>query len=107
MITLTDAAAAKIKSFCEEEAMEKCSIRIALKGGGCSGFSHDMELSSLQKDNDELFHIKGVDVLIDSISLQYMENVTIDWEESLMTSGFKFTSPDITSSCGCGKSISY
>ncbi len=107
MISLTEKAVVKLKEIAESEQIGHTSVRVKLKGGGCAGMTHDMNFDNEKLDGDEELEFDGVILLIDEISLQYMSNVTIDWEDRLISSGFKFNSPDITGSCGCGKSISY
>lgn len=107
MITLTEKAVEKLKEIAESEAIGHTSVRIGLKGGGCAGMTHEMNFDDIKKDTDEVLELDGVTILIDHISSQYMENVTVDWEDQLISSGFKFKSPDITGSCGCGHSVSY
>lgn len=107
MISLTDFALQKLKEIAAAEGLEKQFVRIKLKGGGCSGMTHEMDFVPVKLDTDELFEFDTIKVIIDPISFQYMENVSIDYVDSLISSGFKFSSPDIKSSCGCGHSVSY
>jgi iron-sulfur cluster insertion protein len=107
MITLTEKAVEKLKEIAESEAIGHTSIRVKIKGGGCAGFMHDMNFDDIKSETDEVVEQDGVVVLVDPLSYQYLENVTIDWEDHLISAGFRFKSPDITSSCGCGHSVDY
>lgn len=107
MITMTDKAVEKIKEISESEGLENQYVRIKVKGGGCSGMMHDMEFTIQKGDLDEEIEFDGVKIIIDPVSFQYLENVNIDYVDALIGGGFKFTSPDILTSCGCGKSVSY
>lgn len=107
MITLTEIAKQKLKEIAESEGLENQFVRVKLKGGGCSGMMHDMEFTDQKLDTDELLEFDGIKIIIDPISNQYLENTTIDYLDALMGGGFKFISPDIVTSCGCGKSVSY
>lgn len=107
MITLTKKAVAKIKEISELEGIGHTCIRVKIVGGGCAGMMHDMSFEDVKRDDDDLIEMDGVKLIIDPISAQYMENTTVDWEDRIISSGFTFKSPDITGSCGCGKSVSY
>jgi len=107
MITLTEKAVEKLKEIAKDEAIGHTSVRVKIKGGGCAGFMHDMYFDDQKSDVDEVVEKDGVTVLVDPMSYQYLENVSIDYEDRLISSGFKFNSPDIKSSCGCGHSVDY
>lgn len=107
MITVTELAIAKIKEISESEGIGHYTVRVSVKGGGCAGMTHDMVFEEKILDTDEVIEIEGIKVIIDQISFQYLENITIDYIDSLISAGFKFTSPDIKGSCGCGHSVSY
>lgn len=107
MISITNAAKEKIKNIIESEGLENQFLRVKVVGGGCAGMMHDLYFSADKGDEDELFDIDGIKVIIDQVSFQYLENANIDYFDKFMQSGFKITSPDATGSCGCGKSVSY
>ena len=108
MITLTDLAIAKIKEIAESEGIEKLIIRAKVLGGGCAGYQNDFYFDEMPPlETDEVIEVNDIKILIDQMSFQYMEHLTIDYQEGLISSGFTFNSPDITGSCGCGKSVSY
>lgn len=107
MITLTKNAIDKLKEIADESNINHLSIRVKVIGGGCAGMSHDMEFDNSPKESDEVIEQDGITVLCDILSFQYMENVSIDYMETVMGDGFKFTSPDIKSTCGCGNSVGY
>lgn len=107
MISLTEKAISKIKEIAEGEGIASLTIRVSIKGGGCSGMIHDMEFSDLINDLDETIDIEGIKIVIDPLSMQYVENVSIDYIDTPFAGGFKFTSPDIKTTCGCGSSVSY
>jgi len=106
MITLTERAIAKVKEFAESEGIGYSSIRVSVKGGGCAGFSYDMEFSDQSTDLDEVLVLDGVTVLVDPVSFQYLENVEIDFLDGPLGAGFKFNNPDVKATCGCGSSFS-
>jgi iron-sulfur cluster insertion protein len=105
MITITETAVAKIKEISEAEGLGHTTIRIKVKGGGCAGFSYDMEYEEQINELDEIVEQDGVKVVVDPVSFQYLANVAIDYVDSLMGGGFKFDNPDVKGSCGCGSSF--
>jgi len=107
MISLTDKAQAMIKQISEAEGIGHLMVRVCIKGGGCSGFTHDMTFDNQVLDLDEVIIIDDISIIIDQISLQYLQGTVIDYQDHLMSSGFKFSIPKITGSCGCGNSVSF
>jgi len=81
------------------------ALRIAVEGGGCSGFQYEIELDA-PKDDDLVLESQGEKVVIDSISLPFLENAEIDFSEELIGARFVINNPNATSSCGCGTSFS-
>jgi iron-sulfur cluster assembly accessory protein len=106
MISLTDKAVEKLKAYAEEGGCPLI-IRVSLKSGGCSGFRPDLCFEEVVSDLDEVFEIDGVKVIIDPISLSYLEGCKIDYQDDLFASGFKFLEMKTTGSCGCGKSVAF
>lgn len=107
MIKITQKAIEKIKEISESEGIGHFVVRASVKGGGCSGMIHDLSFDDKISNLDEVIQINEITLILDQISFQYLENVTIDYFDSPISAGFKFSSPDIKSSCGCGKSVSY
>ena len=101
---ITQAAAAQIgKILATETAGAK--LRVAVQGGGCSGFSYIFSIEDTQTDADLIFTRDGVDVLVDDMSLQYMDGAEIDWVDDLIGASFRINNPNATASCGCGTSF--
>jgi iron-sulfur cluster assembly accessory protein len=107
MISLTAVAATKVKGILEveKENMQNGGLRVYVQGGGCSGFSYGMVLDEVAED-DQVFEMEGVKVIVDSMSLKHLENATIDYKEDLMGGGFAIKNPNAKSTCGCGHSFS-
>lgn len=109
-INLTQSAAQKIREAALEEderGIDNLYLRAKVCGGGCAGFTYDLSLTSLPpSDTDENFVSENVRVIVDPLSAQYLDGVTIDYIEGKMQSGFKFNNPNSTGSCGCGSSFS-
>ena len=101
---ITQAAATQIgKILATETAGAK--LRVAVQGGGCSGFSYIFSIDDTQTDADLIFTRDGVDVLVDDMSLQYMDGAEIDWVDDLIGASFRINNPNATASCGCGTSF--
>lgn len=112
-ITLTELAATKIKEIINEQAKEnqftpdKTRLRVAVKGGGCSGFSYMLDLTEeTAGETDEELESHGIKILVDNKSLLYLSGTEIDFRDEVMQQGFVFKNPNATSSCGCGSSFS-
>ena len=81
-------------------------LRVAVNGGGCSGFQYDFEITTERRADDLVIERDGVRVLVDEVSLQYMTGSEIDYAEELIGAAFKVKNPNATASCGCGTSFS-
>lgn len=106
MITLTESAVAKITDILAEENNPKVKLRTFVQGGGCSGFSYGFTLDEEQNDDDFVIDNNGIVVLIDSMSMQYLQGAVIDYKEELMGSNFTINNPNAQTTCGCGSSFS-
>ena len=100
--TVTDKAFEKIENSCESK-----TLRIAVKGGGCSGFQYVFSIVDQVNADDQVFEKNQCRVIIDKTSLQFLEGAKIDYSEELIGSSFKISNPNATSSCGCGTSFSF
>ena len=108
-LKLTDAAAAQIESIIAKKEDKNLHLRVAVRGGGCNGFSYIFELTSNVKENDQ--HISNenyptISVLVDDESFKLLKGSTIDFEDTLEASQFIVKNPNAASSCGCGSSFS-
>ena len=102
MIKLTEAAAEEVKKAKEDESY----LRIAVQGGGCSGFEYKLTLElEYDKEKDTLSHQHGVDVIVDKKSALYLEGTVLDHYNDISKRGFTFNNPNATKSCGCGSSF--
>jgi iron-sulfur cluster insertion protein len=106
LVDLTDIAASKVIEIRDEEDIEtEMRLRLRVVGGGCSGFSYDLyfdEATALDRE----YTVRGVNVVVDEMSLMYLVGTEIDYVESLQGAGFKFNNPNVKSTCGCGSSFS-
>ena len=110
-ITVTERAASEVKRIIAEQqasgAAEQLYLRISVRGGGCSGFQHKLDLYPDVKEKiDEVFEFHGVQVVVDKKSLLYLQGATVDFHEDLNARGFRITNPQAKGSCGCGSSYS-
>src|SRR4051794_39854919 len=105
-ITLTDAAAAKVAELLAQEGDERLALRVAVRPGGCSGFSYEMFFDAESDENDELTAFGGVKVVVDTTSKQLLVGATLDYKDGLQGAGFSINNPNATKTCGCGSSFS-
>ena len=111
-ITITEKAAAEVKRITAEqlsgpEAPPEIFLRMSVKGGGCSGFQHKLDLDpAMNPKLDEIFELQGVPVVIDKRSLMYLGDVQVDFHDDLNRRGFSISNPNAKSTCGCGSSFS-
>lgn len=105
-VNLTDTAVDKVRELIASEEEEGLALRMAVRPGGCSGFSYEMYFDS-QIDVDDIVEEFGdVKVLVDPQSAEMIRGATLDYKESLMGAGFAIDNPNVTRSCGCGNSFS-
>lgn len=104
-ITLSESAAKRIAQIVGAEAGKE-ALRISVEGGGCSGFSYKFDLADAAGNDDVVVERDGARVLIDSLSLVYMEGAEIDFVDNLLGQSFQIKNPNAVASCGCGTSFS-
>ena len=104
--TLTDAAAAKVKTLIEAEDTPGLSLRVAVRPGGCSGFSYEMFFDTDVSADDNLTDVEGVRVVVDSSSAELLAGATLDYKDGLQGAGFAIDNPNAQRTCGCGQSFS-
>jgi iron-sulfur cluster assembly protein len=106
MIYVTDKAKEKIVELRSKEGLNlHHNIRVAVKGGGCSGLMYDLEFDAEIKPADEIFEDKEVKILVDKKSLLYLLGMTLDFTDGLNGKGFQFVNPNASRTCGCGESF--
>lgn len=105
MITLTESAVVKLRDLFAEENNPKLLLRVFVQGGGCSGFQYGFTFDEERNEDD--FDVPAeVPVVVDSMSMQYLQGATIDYREDLMGANFSINNPQAQSTCGCGSSFS-
>ncbi len=106
-IELTPHAVEMVKKVRAKEGLgERHALRVAVVGGGCSGFSYQLDFDDAAREGDLVLDYDGVQVRVDATSLQYLDGLRIDYVSSLHGGGFKFSNPRATHTCGCGSSFS-
>src|SRR5512135_2442407 len=104
LVSLTPAAAAKITALMAEET-DVSVLRVAIEGGGCSGFQYGLGFDRGAQEGDVEFEGEGVKVVVDPFSAPYLGGAVVDYLETIQESGFKIDNPNAVSSCGCGHSF--
>ena len=106
MITITQSATDKLKDILAEENNPDLKLRIFVQGGGCSGMSYGFTLDEMSNDDDFTLDESGVQILVDSMSMQYLTGAAIDYKDELMGASFTIINPNAQTTCGCGSSFS-
>jgi len=106
LISLSERAATKIRSLMEQEPVGEAEVlRVAIQGGGCSGFQYGLGFDTGPTDGDLELELHGVPVVVDPFSAPYLRGASIDYLETIQEAGFKIDNPNATASCGCGHSF--
>ncbi len=106
MITLTETATGKVKELLDQEADERLALRVAVRPGGCSGFSYEMFFDADRADDDVIQAYGAVNVVVDPASAQLLNGATLDYKDGLQQTGFSIDNPNAQRTCGCGQSFS-
>ena len=106
MIALTDNAAVKVKDLITQEGNDELMLRVAVRPGGCSGFSYEMFFDTDVASDDITLDTDGVRVVVDPSSAPLLKGATLDFKDGLQGAGFSINNPNATRSCGCGQSFS-
>ena len=105
MVQLTEKAIGKVKDIMSSQQPAPAGLRIAVVGGGCSGFSYSMAFENQPNMLDKTYEFGGLKVYIDQASMLYLDGAAVDYVETLEGAGFKFNNPHVKSTCGCGSSF--
>jgi iron-sulfur cluster assembly protein/iron-sulfur cluster insertion protein len=106
VITVTESAASKVKSLIEAEGDDALALRVAVRPGGCSGFSYEMFFDGDIAADDIATDVSGVRVVVDPASADLLKGAILDFKDGLQGAGFAIENPNATRSCGCGQSFS-
>jgi len=105
MVQMTTTAVGKVREILDGQEPKPAGLRIAVVGGGCSGFSYSMAFENSPGLLDKTYSFDGLKVFVDQASLLYLDGAEIDYVETLEGAGFKFSNPNVKSTCGCGSSF--
>jgi iron-sulfur cluster assembly protein len=105
-VGIADSAVKRLRSLLEARGTPEAGLRIAVKGGGCSGLAYNMEWAEKPRERDKIFERDGVRVFVDPKSYLYLIGTELVFEQTLMASGFKLNNPNVKAACGCGESFS-
>ena len=103
-VTMTEAAAERVKKFLQSRG-KKIGLRLGVKTSGCSGMAYVLEFVDETQGDDEVFNIAGVNIIVDSKSLIYLDGTELDFVKEGLNEGFKFNNPNKIGECGCGESF--
>ena len=106
VITLTEGATAKVAELLEQEGNPELALRVAVRPGGCSGFSYEMFFDSDVADDDVTVSFGAVRVVVDPASASLLQGATLDFKDGLQGAGFSINNPNASRTCGCGNSFS-
>ena len=104
-VTMTDGAATKVKNLLAQEGRDDLALRIAVQPGGCSGLRYQLFFDERSLDGDQIFQYNDVNVVVDRMSIPYLDGATIDFVDSIEKQGFTIDNPVATGSCACGDSF--
>lgn len=105
-LKLTEKAIRQVKTLLAQKKLDGHGLRVAVAGGGCSGFSYGLDFEKDMKPGDAVLEMDGLNVYIDPTSAKYLNGTVIDYVSGLYGGGFKFSNPNATGTCGCGTSFS-
>jgi iron-sulfur cluster assembly accessory protein len=105
-LELTPHAISKVKEIMAQQNPQPLGLRVSVIGGGCSGFSYQMNFENQSNGIDKVFEFDGLKVFVDQASLMYLKDTKVDYIETLEGAGFKFDNPNVKTTCGCGSSFS-
>ena len=105
-IEISETAAARIRAMSAEKKTPRGGLRLGVKGGGCSGLSYLVDWAAEPSRLDQVFERDGARVFVDPKSALFLAGTVVDWQQTLMQTGFVFRNPNVKSACGCGESFS-
>ncbi len=104
-IDISEKAAARIRALSAEKGTPQGGLRLGVKGGGCSGLSYFIDWAAGPSKHDQVIERDGARVFVDPKSAVFLQGTTVDWQQTLMQTGFVFRNPNVKSACGCGESF--
>ena len=105
-IEISEKAAVRLRALASEKGTPNGGLRLGVKGGGCSGLTYFVDWAAAPARLDQVFEREGARVFVDPKSARFLQGTTVEWQQTLMHSGFVFKNPNVKSACGCGESFS-
>jgi iron-sulfur cluster assembly protein len=105
-IEISEKAAVRLRALASEKGTPNGGLRLGVKGGGCSGLTYFVDWAAEPARLDQVFEREGARVFVDPKSARFLQGTTVEWQQTLMHSGFVFKNPNVKSACGCGESFS-
>lgn len=105
-VKLTDVAATKVRTLLEAEGRDDLRLRVAVQPGGCSGLIYQLFFDEMLEESDAIADFGGVEVVVDAMSVPYLDGAEIDFEDTIQKQGFTIDNPNASGSCACGDSFS-
>jgi iron-sulfur cluster assembly protein len=103
-VTLTSPAASAIRDVMTQKNLQGYALRLFISGGGCSGYQYGLALDNRIREEDTIIETDGIRLIVDEVSIKYLQGATVDYVDEGETNGFKIVNPNILSSCSCGES---
>jgi iron-sulfur cluster assembly protein len=104
-VTLTQPAANAVRGVMNQKNLSGYALRLFISGGGCSGYQYGLALDSNIRSEDVVTEVDGIKLIVDEVSIKYLQGATVDYIEGMTSSGFKIINPNAVSSCSCGQSF--
>ena len=104
-VTLTQPAVEAIRDVLLQKNLPGYALRLFISGGGCSGYQYGLALDSNIRSEDKVFETEGIKLIVDEVSIKYLQGATVDYVDGITSSGFKIINPNAISSCNCGQSF--
>lgn len=104
-VTLTQPAAEVVRSIMIEKNVQGYALRLFISGGGCSGYQYGLAFDSNTREDDLVIETDGIKLVVDEVSIKYLQGATVDYVDGITASGFKISNPNAASTCGCGQSF--
>jgi iron-sulfur cluster assembly protein len=105
LVTMTQPAAEAVRDVMAQKNLQGYALRLFISGGGCSGYQYGLALDNNIRAEDTISETEGIKLIIDEISIKYLQGATVDYVEGMTASGFKIINPNAASTCGCGQSF--
>jgi iron-sulfur cluster assembly accessory protein len=105
MITLTDLAASQLQNLLQQKELPGHGLRVFVQGGGCAGLQYGMAYEDEAREGDTVLEVKGVRLYVDSFSARLLDGARIDYQDTVMATGFRVDNPNATATCACGTSF--